>query len=239
MFPPPGMSPAQTQQWANNASSAMQQRGINPAQFGMGRAQSQQSPYATATPYGAWNPGNYANMAPSQRPPAFEQTAYTPWGSMSAEQFQQQRHASVQGALATHGQAAANAGVYGVGAALAVGGPAYDMGGAPQTGGGFPVPEDSIRQLRDDPAHRVPTRLQNHPMFTAPPQGRAPQRGTQGGSPDGWRADGSYDYAGQRAKWRQQQLQTQGRWLKKPAAERNRAYGSDASRKSYEMWGIR
>jgi hypothetical protein len=60
-----------------------------------GQAQSQQSPYATSTPYGAYNP-NIANNPQAPRPPAFQASYGQPDGSFSSQPNFGQRDAFIQ-----------------------------------------------------------------------------------------------------------------------------------------------
>ena len=84
----------------------------SPGQSPTGFPSPRPSPPAGGSQSGAgFNPGNYANMAPSQRPPAFSQTAQTPWGQMDPSQYFQQQQAFAQTAVNQHSQAAKNAGV--------------------------------------------------------------------------------------------------------------------------------
>lgn len=86
-------------------------------------------PYSMSTPYGAqpspvdaykvqppasqFNPGNYANMAPGQRPPAFQQSMQTQFGQMDPGEYYKQRDGFVSAALNQANQNAAYAGVSG------------------------------------------------------------------------------------------------------------------------------
>jgi len=57
-------------------------------------------------------PGNYANMRPDQRPPAFQQSLTTPFGEMAPEQFFNQRNDFVSNILAQQNKFTQNAGVF-------------------------------------------------------------------------------------------------------------------------------
>lgn len=95
--------------------------------YAPGQAQSQQSPYASSSQYGQFNAGNYANMSPAQRPPAFEQSQQTPWGQMSPSAYSQQQAAFVSGVNNQMGQYMGSAGVY-----QGQGAPPSSWGQAPQ-----------------------------------------------------------------------------------------------------------
>ena len=107
-----------------------------------------------------------------------------------------------------------------------------------------PPPGYPSRSPSMDGGHSVPERLRDAAgQVRADAQARYEQE--RGGSPaagarGAWvNDDGSYDYSGQNAAWRREEMKKQRNWMAKPVQQRNRTYGSDANRRAYEMWGIR
>lgn len=118
--------------------------------------------------------GNYANMPDGQRPPAFQESAQTPFGTMSPQDFYAQRAGFIDNINKQHSQFAQNAGIFGAadlpqnsapdwsnianmwpGQGGGLGPSGAPFGGqmlpdTPQHAGGYPLPPDPYGgQIRD------------------------------------------------------------------------------------------